>query len=148
MFQKTLCVVPQWEAQHQNVTCEQFQRWKRDNDPEYQKQGLAGYLRDNGISEIYTVHVHMYTAVFPSLTVHTVFVWQRVRTAGSSTLSPKAAVCTSPARSVGTSSAAAATTLSTRSAPVCSLFFLLIAEMHASDGVTPLNRFHERLQTL
>lgn len=39
-----------WEAQHQNVTCEQFQRWKRDNDPEYQKQGLAGYLRDNGIT--------------------------------------------------------------------------------------------------
>ncbi len=33
------------------LSCEQFQLWKRENDPEYQKQGLAGYLRDNGISE-------------------------------------------------------------------------------------------------
>lgn len=41
----------QWEPQHQDVTCEQFQLWKRENDPEYQRQGLAGYLRDNGISE-------------------------------------------------------------------------------------------------
>ncbi|CAL9697594.1 unnamed protein product [Knipowitschia caucasica] len=39
-----------WEAQHQDVSCEQFQKWKRDNDPEFQKQGLAGYLRDNGIT--------------------------------------------------------------------------------------------------
>ncbi|XP_077411174.1 E3 ubiquitin-protein ligase RNF31-like [Vanacampus margaritifer] len=39
-----------WEPQHQDVTCEQFQQWKRDNDPEYQRQGLAGYLRDNGIT--------------------------------------------------------------------------------------------------
>ncbi|XP_057680162.1 E3 ubiquitin-protein ligase RNF31-like isoform X2 [Corythoichthys intestinalis] len=39
-----------WEAQHQDLSCEQFQQWKRDNDPEYQRQGLAGYLRDNGIT--------------------------------------------------------------------------------------------------
>ncbi|KAM9713320.1 E3 ubiquitin-protein ligase RNF31-like isoform 2-T3 [Menidia menidia] len=39
-----------WEPQHQDVSCEDFQQWKRDNDPEYQKQGLAGYLRDNGIT--------------------------------------------------------------------------------------------------
>lgn len=39
-----------WEPQHQDVSCEQFQLWKRENDPEYQKQGLAGYLRDNGIT--------------------------------------------------------------------------------------------------
>ncbi|KAM9332869.1 E3 ubiquitin-protein ligase RNF31-like isoform 1-T3 [Pholidichthys leucotaenia] len=39
-----------WEPQHQDVTCEQFQQWKRENDPEYQRQGLAGYLRDNGIT--------------------------------------------------------------------------------------------------
>ncbi|XP_072234593.1 E3 ubiquitin-protein ligase RNF31-like isoform X1 [Leuresthes tenuis] len=39
-----------WEPQHQDVSCEDFQKWKRDNDPEYQKQGLAGYLRDNGIT--------------------------------------------------------------------------------------------------
>ncbi|XP_019729869.1 E3 ubiquitin-protein ligase RNF31-like [Hippocampus comes] len=39
-----------WEPQHQDLTCEQFHQWKRDNDPEYQRQGLAGYLRDNGIT--------------------------------------------------------------------------------------------------
>uniref|UniRef100_A0A1A7WQR4 Uncharacterized protein n=1 Tax=Iconisemion striatum TaxID=60296 RepID=A0A1A7WQR4_9TELE len=39
-----------WEPQHQDASCEEFQRWKRDNDPEYQRQGLAGYLRDNGIT--------------------------------------------------------------------------------------------------
>nr|XP_046226825.1 E3 ubiquitin-protein ligase RNF31-like [Scatophagus argus] len=39
-----------WEPQHQDLSCEQFQQWKRDNDPEYQRQGLAGYLRDNGIT--------------------------------------------------------------------------------------------------
>ncbi|XP_012688696.3 LOW QUALITY PROTEIN: E3 ubiquitin-protein ligase RNF31 [Clupea harengus] len=38
-----------WEDQHEDVSCETFQAWKRENDPEYQRQGLAGYLRDNGI---------------------------------------------------------------------------------------------------
>uniref|UniRef100_A0AAY4A234 RBR-type E3 ubiquitin transferase n=1 Tax=Denticeps clupeoides TaxID=299321 RepID=A0AAY4A234_9TELE len=44
-----LCKKP-WESQHAGLSCEQFQLWKRENDPEYQKQGLAGYLRDNGIT--------------------------------------------------------------------------------------------------
>ncbi|MFT7800099.1 E3 ubiquitin-protein ligase RNF31-like isoform X1 [Arapaima gigas] len=39
-----------WEDQHAGLSCEQFQAWKRENDPEYQRQGLAGYLRDNGIT--------------------------------------------------------------------------------------------------
>ncbi|XP_018589493.1 E3 ubiquitin-protein ligase RNF31 isoform X2 [Scleropages formosus] len=39
-----------WEDQHAGLSCEQFQTWKRENDPEYQRQGLAGYLRDNGIT--------------------------------------------------------------------------------------------------
>ncbi|XP_037837983.1 E3 ubiquitin-protein ligase RNF31 isoform X1 [Kryptolebias marmoratus] len=39
-----------WEPQHAGLSCEQYQSWKRENDPEYQKQGLAGYLRDNGIT--------------------------------------------------------------------------------------------------
>ncbi|KAI7809639.1 E3 ubiquitin-protein ligase RNF31 isoform X2 [Triplophysa rosa] len=39
-----------WEDQHKGVSCEQFQLWKRENDPDYQRQGLAGYLRDNGIT--------------------------------------------------------------------------------------------------
>ncbi|KAM8881662.1 E3 ubiquitin-protein ligase RNF31-like [Synchiropus picturatus] len=39
-----------WEPQHKDVSCDQFHQWKRENDPEYQRQGLAGYLRDNGIT--------------------------------------------------------------------------------------------------
>ncbi|CAK6977661.1 E3 ubiquitin-protein ligase RNF31 [Scomber scombrus] len=39
-----------WESQHAGLSCEQYQSWKRENDPEYQRQGLAGYLRDNGIN--------------------------------------------------------------------------------------------------
>ncbi|KAJ8393696.1 hypothetical protein AAFF_G00057490 [Aldrovandia affinis] len=39
-----------WEPQHTALPCDQFQMWKRENDPEYQKQGLAGYLCDNGIT--------------------------------------------------------------------------------------------------
>lgn len=54
-----MCVsvlVLQWESQHAGLSCEQYQSWKRENDPEYQRQGLAGYLRDNGISE--NTHIH------------------------------------------------------------------------------------------
>ncbi|KAL7869891.1 hypothetical protein AOLI_G00138790 [Acnodon oligacanthus] len=39
-----------WEVQHEGVSCNDFQTWKRDNDPEYQKQGLAGFLKENGIN--------------------------------------------------------------------------------------------------
>ncbi|KAM4623670.1 E3 ubiquitin-protein ligase RNF31 [Polymixia lowei] len=39
-----------WESQHSGLSCDQYQSWKRENDPEYQRQGLAGYLRDNGIT--------------------------------------------------------------------------------------------------
>lgn len=52
----------QWESQHAGLSCEQYQSWKRENDPEYQRQGLAGYLRDNGISEdmpTHTTHSHV-----------------------------------------------------------------------------------------
>ncbi|XP_058872971.1 LOW QUALITY PROTEIN: E3 ubiquitin-protein ligase RNF31-like [Acipenser ruthenus] len=38
-----------WEDQHQGLSCEDFQSWKRENDPQYQREGLAGYLKDNGI---------------------------------------------------------------------------------------------------
>uniref|UniRef100_UPI00398E3CF7 E3 ubiquitin-protein ligase RNF31-like n=1 Tax=Pristiophorus japonicus TaxID=55135 RepID=UPI00398E3CF7 len=38
-----------WEQQHQGISCEDFQNWKRENDPEYQAQGLAAYLKENGI---------------------------------------------------------------------------------------------------
>ncbi|XP_074549175.1 E3 ubiquitin-protein ligase RNF31-like [Halichoeres trimaculatus] len=50
--QKSFCAQCKkpWEPQHQDLSCEEFQQWKRENDPEYQRQGLAGYLRDNGIT--------------------------------------------------------------------------------------------------
>ncbi|KAM3821709.1 E3 ubiquitin-protein ligase RNF31 isoform 1-T1 [Vipera latastei] len=40
----------QWEPQHQGLSCEAFLEWKRTNDPEYQAQGLAVYLQENGIA--------------------------------------------------------------------------------------------------
>ncbi|XP_007479924.1 E3 ubiquitin-protein ligase RNF31 [Monodelphis domestica] len=48
---QTFCVrcKRQWEEQHQGRSCEDFQSWKRANDPEYQAQGLAMYLQENGI---------------------------------------------------------------------------------------------------
>ncbi|XP_044129026.1 E3 ubiquitin-protein ligase RNF31 [Bufo gargarizans] len=39
-----------WEEQHRTLTCEDFQSWKRENDAEYQAQGLAVYLQENGIT--------------------------------------------------------------------------------------------------
>ncbi|XP_004864183.1 E3 ubiquitin-protein ligase RNF31 isoform X1 [Heterocephalus glaber] len=47
----TFCVrcKRQWEEQHRGQSCEDFQNWKRNNDPEYQAQGLAMYLQENGI---------------------------------------------------------------------------------------------------
>ncbi|ETE67953.1 RING finger protein 31, partial [Ophiophagus hannah] len=46
-----------WEPQHQGLTCEAFLEWKRTNDPEYQAQGLAMYLQENGIGTISAVDV-------------------------------------------------------------------------------------------
>ncbi|KAH1181993.1 hypothetical protein KIL84_009747 [Mauremys mutica] len=39
-----------WEPQHQGLSCQEFQEWKRTNDPQYQAQGLAVYLQENGIA--------------------------------------------------------------------------------------------------
>ncbi|KAJ7313157.1 hypothetical protein JRQ81_004430 [Phrynocephalus forsythii] len=49
---KSFCVQckRQWEPQHQGLSCDEFQEWKRANDPEYQAQGLAAYLQENGIA--------------------------------------------------------------------------------------------------
>ncbi|XP_077773012.1 E3 ubiquitin-protein ligase RNF31 isoform X1 [Podarcis muralis] len=49
---KSFCVQckRQWEPQHQGLTCDDFLEWKRTNDPEYQAQGLAVYLQENGIA--------------------------------------------------------------------------------------------------
>ncbi|XP_060066432.1 uncharacterized protein LOC132546733 [Ylistrum balloti] len=39
----------QWEDQHEGLTCEDFEQWKIDNDPENQAMGLARHLQINGI---------------------------------------------------------------------------------------------------
>ncbi|XP_075067263.1 E3 ubiquitin-protein ligase RNF31 [Mixophyes fleayi] len=39
-----------WEDQHRTLSCEGFQNWKRENDAEYQAQGLAVYLQEHGIT--------------------------------------------------------------------------------------------------
>ncbi|XP_029831944.4 E3 ubiquitin-protein ligase lubel [Ixodes scapularis] len=38
-----------WQKQHEGISCEQFQEWQEDNDPESQAEGIARYLSDNGI---------------------------------------------------------------------------------------------------
>ncbi|XP_030043168.1 E3 ubiquitin-protein ligase RNF31 isoform X2 [Microcaecilia unicolor] len=49
---KSFCITCKrpWEEQHQGISCEAFQEWKRKNDPQYQVQGLAMYLQENGIA--------------------------------------------------------------------------------------------------
>jgi E3 ubiquitin-protein ligase RNF31 len=39
----------QWEEQHKDLSCEAFQTWKEDNDPELQAMGIARHLEENGI---------------------------------------------------------------------------------------------------
>ncbi|XP_071824450.1 E3 ubiquitin-protein ligase RNF31-like [Apostichopus japonicus] len=39
-----------WQEQHDGISCKEFERWKRDNDSEFQAQGLAAHLKENGIN--------------------------------------------------------------------------------------------------
>eukprot|EP00057_Strongylocentrotus_purpuratus_P011408 XP_011665882.1 PREDICTED: uncharacterized protein LOC100892326 isoform X1 [Strongylocentrotus purpuratus] len=39
----------QWMDQHEGISCEAFQQWKENNDPDLQAQGLAAHLNENGI---------------------------------------------------------------------------------------------------
>ncbi|KAJ8303183.1 hypothetical protein KUTeg_019579 [Tegillarca granosa] len=39
----------QWEDQHEGLTCEEYNQWKIDNDPENQAAGLSKHLELNGI---------------------------------------------------------------------------------------------------
>ena len=39
----------QWADQHDNATCEQYKRWLEENDPDFQREGLARHLQENGI---------------------------------------------------------------------------------------------------
>ena len=43
------CLVP-WEPQHEGVTCEDFARWKLENNPDNQAAGLEEHLAEHGIS--------------------------------------------------------------------------------------------------
>jgi E3 ubiquitin-protein ligase RNF31 len=38
-----------WEDQHNGLSCDEFAEWKRQNDPKFQKEGLAAHLQANGI---------------------------------------------------------------------------------------------------
>ncbi|XP_037912727.1 E3 ubiquitin-protein ligase lubel isoform X2 [Hermetia illucens] len=38
-----------WEKQHEGITCDQFQEWKENNDPEKQAEGVALHLKLHGI---------------------------------------------------------------------------------------------------
>ncbi|KAL5021065.1 hypothetical protein ScPMuIL_000220 [Solemya velum] len=39
----------QWDAHHDGLTCEEYDQWRIDNDPDNQAHGLARHLEANGI---------------------------------------------------------------------------------------------------
>lgn len=41
----------QWEEQHNGLSCEEYAEWKRQNDPKFQREGLAAHLAANGIGK-------------------------------------------------------------------------------------------------
>jgi len=43
------CLVP-WEPQHEGISCEDFARWKEENNPDRQAAGLEEHLAEHGIS--------------------------------------------------------------------------------------------------
>lgn len=43
------CRLP-WEDQHEGISCHAFAKWKQENDPEMQAQGVAKHLAENGIT--------------------------------------------------------------------------------------------------
>lgn len=45
-----LCL--QWIAQHEGLSCEKFAEWIRNNDSQFQEEGLIMQLQENGIGEI------------------------------------------------------------------------------------------------
>jgi hypothetical protein len=47
-------VIFQWEEQHAELSCEDFQAWKEANDPELQAMGIARHLEENGIGRLRT----------------------------------------------------------------------------------------------
>lgn len=43
------CLVP-WEPQHEGVSCQDFARWKEENNPDNQAAGVEAHLAEHGIS--------------------------------------------------------------------------------------------------
>merc|ERR1712106_512261 len=43
------CLVP-WEPQHDGISCQDFARWKEENNPDTQAAGLEEHLAEHGIS--------------------------------------------------------------------------------------------------
>ncbi|KAA0185443.1 hypothetical protein HAZT_HAZT001244 [Hyalella azteca] len=46
----SLMSVTLWEEQHEGISCDAFAKWKHENDPEAQAQGVAKHLAENGIT--------------------------------------------------------------------------------------------------
>ena len=92
MLLTAVCLI-QWEAAHDGLSCEQFAKWKIDNDPELQAQGLAAYLNEEGIGrKLDDVTVALFTCV--------VLLVQSVLLVSSDMHWPKEDVCTSNVTSV------------------------------------------------
>ena len=45
------------------MSCEVFEKWKADNDPEYQAKGLAAHMAMNGISKDHKHAVQLHNAI-------------------------------------------------------------------------------------
>merc|ERR1719209_1856423 len=45
----TKCLVP-WEPQHEGISCADFARWKEENNPDTQAEGVEAHLAKHGIS--------------------------------------------------------------------------------------------------
>lgn len=43
------CLVP-WEAQHEGISCQDFAKWKEENNPDNQAAGLEKHMAEHGIS--------------------------------------------------------------------------------------------------
>ena len=43
------CLVP-WEPQHEGISCQDFARWKEENNPDTQAAGVEAHLAEHGIS--------------------------------------------------------------------------------------------------
>ena len=50
IFCLSINVIFQWEQVHEGISCDAFAKWKEDNDPEFQAQGVAKHLAECGIT--------------------------------------------------------------------------------------------------